>query len=181
MIATYQGESSTGTITSWSRGSLMEKSTKEFRNALGMFATGVTVVTTADAAGSKYGMTANSFNSLSLDPMLVLWSIAKTSSSFDIFNQADHFAIHVLNVDQQAISDQFSSKTGDRFAGIDCLVGHGNVPLVPDCAAVFECDTEHRYDGGDHIILVGRVIKFDYRENLEPLIFHSGHYSKISA
>lgn len=159
----------------------MRKGPKEFRNALGKFATGVAVVTTADEAGNRFGLTINSFSSVSLDPMLVLWSIAKSSSSFDAFNKADRFAIHVLNADQQAVSDRFSSKSGDRFAGINCLTGRGELPLLPECAAVFQCDTEHRYEGGDHIILVGRVIDFDQREDVEPLIFHSGRYSKISA
>ncbi len=159
---------------------MRRKDPKEFRNALGQFATGVTVITALDKNGNKVGMTANSFSSVSLDPMLVLWSIAKSSNAFEVFNQADHFAIHVLNANQQAISNQFSSKNTDRFEGVDCTVGHGGVPLLPDYAAVFQCDIESRHEGGDHIILVGRVVDFDQKDHA-PLIFHSGRYAELSA
>lgn len=159
---------------------MRRKDPKEFRNALGQFATGVTVITTLDKDGNKVGMTANSFSSVSLDPMLVLWSIAKTAGAFEIFNEADHFAIHVLNADQQQVSNQFASKAVDRFEGIDCNVGHGGVPLLTDYSAVFQCDTEARYEGGDHIILVGRVVDFDYKSHA-PLLFHAGRYADLPA
>ena len=151
------------------------KDLKNYRNALGQFATGVTVITTLDENGNKVGMTANSFSSVSLDPMLVLWSIAKTANAFDIFNQAEHFAIHVLSANQQAISVQFATQGIDRFKGIDCLEGYGGVPLLADYCAAFQCQIETRYEGGDHVILVGRVMDFDHNAT-EPLIFHSGHY-----
>ena len=154
------------------------KNLKDYRNALGQFATGVTVITTLDKNGNKVGMTANSFSSVSLDPMLVLWNIAKTANAFDIFNQAEHFAIHVLSADQQSVSTQFSTKGIDRFEGIECSEGHGSVPLLPEYCAAFQCETETRYEGGDHIIVVGRVIDFDYKATA-PLIFHSGRYAQL--
>lgn len=151
---------------------------KAFRNACGQFATGVTVVTTVDKEGNRHGMTANSFSSVSLDPMLVLWSVAKTSKSFDVFNDAEYFAIHVLSADQQHLSNQFASKAEDRFEGVDCSSGHGGVPILPDYSAVFQCKMESRYEGGDHVILVGRVLEFENRSQ-PPLIFHGGKYLDI--
>ncbi|OUS26926.1 nitrilotriacetate monooxygenase [Gammaproteobacteria bacterium 45_16_T64] len=151
---------------------------KEFRNALGQFATGVTVITTLDKKGNKAGMTVNSFSSVSLDPMLVLWSIAKTAKTFDAFNETERFAIHVLNAQQQNVSNQFSSKADDRFAGIEHTEGHGGVPILADYSAVFQCEIESRYEGGDHIILVGRVIEVDNKVQ-PPLVFHAGQYADL--
>jgi 3-hydroxy-9,10-secoandrosta-1,3,5(10)-triene-9,17-dione monooxygenase reductase component len=155
------------------------KDPREFRNALGQFTTGVTVVTALDADGNPVGMTANSFSSVSLEPMLILWSIAKSCSSFAAFNQADHFTIHVLHAEQQVISNQFAAKGGDRFAGVEYASGHGGVPILTDYCARFECTTEHRYEGGDHIILVGRVEQYDHKSK-NPLIFHAGRYADLS-
>ncbi len=152
---------------------------KHFRNALGSFPTGVTVVTTLDANGNKVGMTANSFNSVSLEPMLVLWSIAKNANAFDAFNGSKHFAIHILNEQQQQVSNQFATKGIDRFEGIDYHSGLGNIPVLNDYCAVFECEIEHRYDGGDHVILVGRVQDFDQKE-ISPLVFHAGRYTQLA-
>ena len=151
---------------------------KAFRSALGQFATGVTVVTTLDSQGNKIGMTANSFSSVSLEPMLVLWSIARTSNAFDDFINADRFAIHVLNSEQQAVSNQFASKCEDRFCNVDHGEGLGGVPLLKEYSAVFQCQPEHQYDGGDHVIIVGRVLEFDNR-GLPPLIFHAGRYADL--
>lgn len=151
---------------------------KAFRNALGQFATGVTVITTLDAEGRKVGMTANSFSSVSLDPMLVLWSIAKTSKSFNTFVEARQFAIHVLGADQKALSSQFASNCEDRFLDVPHRSGLGGIPILDDYCAVFQCETESRYEGGDHIIIVGRVIEFDNRSK-SPLIFHAGRYADL--
>jgi flavin reductase (DIM6/NTAB) family NADH-FMN oxidoreductase RutF len=151
---------------------------KEFRNALGQFATGVTVITTLDKEGNKAGMTVNSFSSVSLEPMLVLWSLAKTAKTFDAFNQTERFAIHVLNADQQAISNQFSSRGGDRFENIPLTEGQGGIPVLQDYSVVFQCEIEARYEGGDHIIMVGRVVDFDNKCQ-PPLIFHAGQYADL--
>ena len=158
--------------------SATQPDSKAFRNALGQFPTGVTVITTLDAEGNKVGMTANSFSSVSLDPMLVLWSIARTSSSFDAFVESRHFAIHVLNAEQKAVSAQFASKCADRFTDIPHRDGLGGIPVLEDYSAVFQCEMESRYEGGDHIIIVGRVIEFDSRGK-PPLIFHAGRYADL--
>lgn len=151
---------------------------REFRNALGQFPTGVTVVTTVDAHGNKIGMTANSFSSVSLDPMLVLWSVAKTCKAFSVFTEARQFAIHILHTHQKHISAQFASNCDDRFKDIEHHSGHGGVPILSDYSAVFQCDTECLYEGGDHIILLGRVVAFDNKK-LPPLVFHAGRYADL--
>ncbi|MCZ4352671.1 flavin reductase [Roseovarius aestuarii] len=148
------------------------------RNALGSFATGVTIVTTRDADGADIGRTANSFSSVSLDPPMILWSLARTSSSLGIFQQAEHFAVHILAVEQQGLSNLFAGKSKDRFAGIDIERGVGGVPLLKGCAARFECRTVHQYEGGDHIIFVAEVTDFTHSSSA-PLLFHGGGYGRI--
>lgn len=152
---------------------------REFRNALGQFATGVTVITALDGAGQPRGITANSFSSVSLEPMLVLWSLGRSASAFDVFSQAEHFAINVLTLEQQVLSNHFATNDHEQFQGISCSKGRAGVPILDDSAAVFECETEHRYDGGDHVILVGRVQGFSYRDGVRPLIFHGGQYAQL--
>jgi 3-hydroxy-9,10-secoandrosta-1,3,5(10)-triene-9,17-dione monooxygenase reductase component len=151
---------------------------KQFRNALGAFATGVTIVTTRDAEGTDVGLTASSFNSVSLEPPMILWSLAKTSGSLSAFMTGDYFAVHVLAAEQQALSDRFSKRGIDKFAGLDLERGPGQVPLLGECAARFKCKTSFRYEGGDHIIFVGEVIEFDHSAH-PPLAFHGGKYAKV--
>jgi 3-hydroxy-9,10-secoandrosta-1,3,5(10)-triene-9,17-dione monooxygenase reductase component len=147
----------------------------EYRRALGSFATGVAVVTTIDNEGRKAGITINSFNSVSLDPPLVLWSIGEDSLYYDIFVAAEHFAVNVLATHQRDICNGFASRGTDKFDGMECGVGIAGVPLLPEYSAVFECRTEHRYDGGDHKIIVGRVLKYEDRKT-DPLIFYRGRF-----
>lgn len=149
------------------------------RQALGQFPTGVTIVTTRDSKGAAVGMTASSFNSLSLTPPLVLWSIDKNTLCFPAFNTCQNYAIHVLDRDQENLSARFASRGGDKFANLDIEIGRGGVPLLNDYCARFECEIEHRYDGGDHVIIVGHVINMDTNEDKSPLIFHRGQYSQI--
>lgn len=146
------------------------------RNALGAFATGVTVVTTVDETGRDVGLTANSFNSVSLDPPLVLWSLNKRSGSMPAFERADHFAVHLLAFGQRELSDRFSRKQDDRFDGLPVKRGAGNVPLLEGCAGRFVCRTEYRYEGGDHVIFVGRVLDVEMSERA-PLLYVRGSYS----
>lgn len=146
-----------------------------FRKALGAFATGVTIVTTT-CYGEKFGVTANSFSSVSLDPPLILWSLAKSSASLSAFAAASNFAVHILGSDQQALSNRFASKGIDKFAELALETGGSDVPLLPGCAARFECRTAYRYEGGDHVILVGEVIKFSHCDKA-PLLFHAGRYA----
>ena len=152
---------------------------REFRNALGQFPTGVTIVTTLDSEQKKVGITASSFNTVSLEPPLVLWSIGKDAVSYDAFSSAQYFAVHVLTVDQQSLSDLFAQKGADKFDGTDCRSGLNGIPILPLFAACFQCEIEHRYPGGDHTILVGRVLDFESRDS-EPLLFHRGRYKEIT-
>ena len=147
----------------------------EFRRALSCFATGVAVVTTRDACGARVGMTISSFNSVSLDPPLVLWSIANDAYSFDTFMHVDYFAVNVLTMDQQDLSARFATQGIDKFAGLACREGLHGMPILPEYAACFECRTEHRYQGGDHTIVVGRVLRLEDRES-DPLIFYRGRF-----
>ena len=149
---------------------------RSFRNALGAFATGVTVVTTRSAGGVDVGLTANSFNSVSLDPPMVLWSLAKSSRALSIFVGAQYFAVHVLAADQEAISNRFSRPAPDKFAGLDIERGSGDTPMLRECSARFQCRTEFQYEGGDHVIFVGRVETFDHSDR-KPLVFHGGQYA----
>jgi 3-hydroxy-9,10-secoandrosta-1,3,5(10)-triene-9,17-dione monooxygenase reductase component len=149
---------------------------RAFRNALGAFTTGVTVVTTRDAGGRDVGLTVNSFNSVSLEPPLVLWSLARSSASLPAFMQAEHFAVHILAADQEPMSNLFAQRGADKFAGIALARGEGGVPLLPGCAARFSCRTAFRYEGGDHEIFVGEVLAFEAFERA-PLVFHKGGYA----
>jgi len=151
---------------------------RAFRRALGNFATGVTVITAADASGRKVGVTANSFNSVSLDPPLILWSLDKRSSSHAVFEAAEHFAVNVLAADQIDLSNTFARPSEDRFAGIEHEVGEGGAPLLPDCAARLRCQKYQQLDGGDHWILIGKVLAFDDLGR-SPLLYHQGAYSMV--
>ena len=150
----------------------------EYRTALGRFATGVTIVTTVDEAGVRYGVTANSYNSVSLDPPLVLWSLAKKSRSINAFQASDAFAIHILSAHQEELAMRFATSTEDKFEGLHVHSGHGGVPLFDECAAHFECTVENRFEGGDHMIFLGRVINFE-RGDSEPLVFHDGKFTRV--
>jgi 3-hydroxy-9,10-secoandrosta-1,3,5(10)-triene-9,17-dione monooxygenase reductase component len=151
----------------------------ELRRAFSHYATGVTIVTAIDAAGQRVGMTANSFSSLSLDPPLILWSLAKTSTNYEAFRGARHFAVHVLDTAQTALAKQFATKDVDRFAGVTCAAGHAGVPLLCDYHARFECETHAQYDGGDHTIFVGRVLRTDERPG-DPLLFYRGKFANVA-
>jgi flavin reductase (DIM6/NTAB) family NADH-FMN oxidoreductase RutF len=150
---------------------------RELRNALGCFATGVTVVTTMTDRG-PIGITANSFASVSLDPPLVLWSPARRSSRFPAFEVATHFAIHVLAEDQRALADDFA-RSASPFDARPWTPGRGGAPLLDGCAARFECAHAAGYDGGDHLIVVGEVLAFTHSD-ARPLIFHRGGYGGLA-
>ena len=151
----------------------------ELRSALGRFATGVTVVTALDRQQKPLGMTVNSFSSVSLEPPLVLWSIGRDSLGFDEFLRAEHFAIHVLDEEQRDISQRFSERGNDKFSGINCEKGLAGLPLLPEHIACFECATECHYEGGDHIIVVGRVLRLSQRDG-KPLVFYGGDYAALA-
>ena len=148
----------------------------EFRAALGMFATGVTIITARDAAGTPVGLTANSFNSVSLTPPLVLWSLARTAGSMPAFERGSHYAINILSAGQHALAARFASKTVDRFADLAFSEGVGGAPVLEGSAAVFECFNRSQYEEGDHVIFVGEVERCSRLEGAQPLIFHGGRY-----
>ncbi len=148
----------------------------EFRAALGMFATGVTIVTARTAAGILVGLTANSFNSVSLSPPLVLWSLGKSAGSMAAFSTGSHYAINILGADQQALAQQFASKAVDRFAGVEYVLGDTGAPLLAGAVASFECFNRSQYAEGDHIIFVGEVERCTHTPGAAPLLYHGGKF-----
>lgn len=148
---------------------------RSFRSALGRFATGVTIITARGADGRPVGVTANSFNSVSLDPPLVLWSLDRNSSSLEAYESADEFAIHVLGIEQEHLSNRFATRGVDKFE--DMHVGHAGVPLLDGCAARFHCRKVQRHDVGDHILFIGEVMDFDTRVGA-PLLYLQGKYGE---
>lgn len=156
----------------------IEFDAKSFRRALGNFATGVTIMTAQNAKGEKVGVTANSFNSVSLDPPLILWSIDKRSSSYDVFAEATHFAVNVLAADQIDLSNKFARSKDDKYANVDFELGAGQAPVLKECSAVFECERYNIVEGGDHWIIIGRVVNFQ-DNGRSPLLYHQGAYSSV--
>ena len=146
---------------------------RAFRDALGRFGTGVTIIT-CDAGDGPLGITANSFASVSLDPPLVLWSPAKSSSRYPFFMAADHFAIHVVGADQVSLCTAFA-RNGNAFEGSDWESGDHNVPLLNGCLSRFECTKVAEHDGGDHSIVVARVRRVTTQDG-DPLLFFGGRY-----
>jgi flavin reductase (DIM6/NTAB) family NADH-FMN oxidoreductase RutF/DNA-binding MarR family transcriptional regulator len=148
------------------------------RRALGNFASGVTIVTACSADGRKAGVTANSFNSVSLDPPLILWSLDKRSSAWAVFRDASHFAVNLLAVDQVELSDHFARSQADKFAGIEHGTGLGGAALFEGCAGNFQCAAHQQIDAGDHWLLLGRVEKFEDLGRA-PLVYHQGGYAMV--
>lgn len=156
---------------------------RDLRNALGSFATGVAIVTTCTERGEWVGLTVNSFSSVSLDPPLVLWSLALNSPSLAMFEKATHYAVNVLAADQEELSNRFASRIADKFEGIDCVEGLAGVPLLPGCLSWFECGLDVSYPAGDHLILIGHIERFAHDKSKLPadsLIFQGGGYRRIA-
>ncbi|MDA5555587.1 flavin reductase family protein [Shimia sp. MMG029] len=149
---------------------------RPYRNALGNFATGVTVITTKTADG-QIGMTANSFASVSLDPALVLWSIAKSSLRYAHFAPATHFAIHVLRADQKDLAQAFAQR-GDAFDLVDYAINAEGVAVLNDCLSRFECATHAVHEAGDHDIMVGHVLRAAEGSG-SPLLFAQRSYGTV--
>lgn len=150
----------------------------KLRSALGSYATGVTVIT-AMADGERAGVTVNSFASVSLDPPLVLWSLALTSGSLAIFERATHFAVNVLGEGHEDVAHRFTRKGIDRFEGVPLVEGIGGAPVLADAVASFQCRRAHRYAGGDHVIYLGHVEYFGHEPDRRPLLFHAGRMARI--
>lgn len=146
-----------------------------FRSTLGRFVTGVTVMTSRTTDGRRAGVTVSSFNTLSLDPPLILWSIAVAAPSLAVFRDAGRFAVNILAHDQQAIALQFARSAPDKFAGVETVDGLGGVPLIAGAVAHLECDVADRHPGGDHEIIVGRLTRMSAHDR-DPLAYHRGRF-----
>jgi len=141
-----------------------------------MFATGVTIVTARTPAGVLVGLTANSFNSVSLNPPLVLWSLAQAASSMAAFSTGSHYAINILGADQKALAERFASRREDRWTDVAFTEGACGAPLLDGAVATFECFNRSRYEEGDHVIFVGEVERCSHRDGASPLLYHGGKF-----
>ncbi len=150
------------------------------RDCLGRFATGVTVVTCREPDGEPAGITVNSFTSVSLDPQLILWNIAKASRAIDAFVNAGEFVVNILAADQQPLSDHFAQSERPRFESIATTVSDTGQPRLPDCLAWLHCQTDAIHEGGDHLIIVGEVSQFELGRDAPPLLYYAGNYGNLA-
>lgn len=153
---------------------------RAFRDALGCFATGVTVVTTTTAEGGHLGLTANSFSSVSLDPPLVLFCLDNQASSFEAMTSGSGFCVNVLAADQRGLSERFADKDADRFPEIPSHLSEAGHPIIEGALAVIDCAGHAVHDGGDHAIIVGRVLSFEVMREATPLLYWRGRYRGLS-
>ena len=158
-----------------------QKYHRSIRDAFGQFATGITVVTTLDENGAPVGLTANSFASVSLEPPLVSWCIDRSSKRFNEYANAEYFTISVLTAEQEEVSNLFATRSSDPsvFEDIEWYEGHNGVPQINDVSARFHCKTQHLYEGGDHLIIVGAVEDYENSPS-DPLLFSQGEYRTLS-
>lgn len=152
---------------------------RALRDSLGMFATGITVVTVRSPSGKPFGLTVNSFNSVSLEPPLIVWSLATHLASVNAFADCEYYAINVLAEDQQHLSQRFATRDIDKFAGLELREGLGGAPLLDGCCAWFECRNTLRHDGGDHVMFVSEVVRHTH-EAKAPLIYFGGRYRSLA-
>lgn len=152
---------------------------RTLRDAMGCFATGITVLTTRDRQGQPVGLTANSFTSVSLDPPLVLLCLAKTARSLPAFQQGTAFAVNILHMGQQPISNLFASKGKDRFAATEWETWDQDVPIISNSLASFECLRANEIEQGDHFILVGEVVRARFHRHRDPLLYYGGKYRRL--
>lgn len=152
-----------------------EFDTPQFRHALSQFATGVTIITTRLSDGTLLGLTASSFNSVSLEPPLVLWSLGNSATSLEAFTGNSHYVINVLGVNQAALAERFSSRIKNRFEGVDYTLSRTGNPILKGVSAWFECHNRSRYPEGDHVIFVGEVERCEAHPQ-PALVFHGGQF-----
>ena len=152
---------------------------RELRNALGTFATGVTIVTARKPDGTPFGMTANSFASVSLEPPMVSWCVAHDAWCCADFIATEHFAIHVLKDSQRELSETFAAKDRDKFASVPWTEGPHSLPLLDECVSCFVCRVAQRIEAGDHTILLAQIESLDVHSHERPLIFHRGLYASL--
>ncbi|KGA96535.1 oxygenase [Alkalihalobacillus alcalophilus ATCC 27647 = CGMCC 1.3604] len=149
-----------------------------FKEVMGNYPTGVTVVTTTTDDGVPLGLTVNSFASVSIDPLLILWSIDKRVSSYDVFTNTNKFAVHVLASDQSDVCQLFASRVDDRFANTEWEKSEHGLPVLKNVAGVLQCETYKMVEAGDHMILIGKVIEIE-SEKKEPLLYHKRTFGPI--
>ncbi|MEM8665427.1 MAG: flavin reductase family protein [Pseudomonadota bacterium] len=152
---------------------------RELRRALGCFPTGVAVVTTLSETGAPIGVTVSSFNSVSMDPPLILWSLTARAGSLSAFKAHGAFAVNVLSAEQEPLCRHFATATGDRFQDVDWRAGIDGIPVLEGAVAVFECRNWAVYPGGDHEIFLGRVVRYDHFDSV-PLVFGKGRLSALA-
>lgn len=152
---------------------------RSLRQLLGQYATGITVVTALDVKQRKIGMTANSFTSVSLDPPLILWNIAKSATHFEDFKQAEYFAINILNEDQYLESKHFSKSADDKFEGLDDVDEYMGIPILNKSLTTFVCRQYELHEAGDHYIIVGQI-EACRNQMGNPLVFHNGQYKQAN-
>lgn len=157
----------------------MHIDTRHFRSALGWFATGVTIITARRSDGELFGITANSFNSVSLDPPLVLFSLDRRALSLAAFEDAGCFAINVLREEQEELSSLFARQGAAKFANLDYEIWETGAPVLSGTLASFDCRTRSTHDGGDHIIFLGHVVRYRADDHGRPLLYFRGKYSRI--
>jgi len=157
----------------------VEFDSQQFRRALGRFATGVCVITARDPRGRPFGLTVNSFASLSLNPPLVLWSLQKSSETMEAFRVATRYCVNVLSHEQQGVSARFARRDDHLMREDEYYEGSTGEPVLHGGLAAFECDIDARHDGGDHIILVGVVRALELRAGGRPLLFYEGGYREL--
>ncbi len=150
-----------------------------FKQAMGCFPSGVTIVTTIDNAGEKTGFTASAFTSLSLSPPLILVCLADNADCFDTFNKGNHFAVNIIGKDHEELAFKFATKGCDKFEGNEFILGESGLPILPNTPVSLECSTKNIYPGGDHVILVGQVEYLNINDNL-PTIWHAGKFHHIN-
>jgi flavin reductase (DIM6/NTAB) family NADH-FMN oxidoreductase RutF len=154
---------------------------REFRNALGLFPTGVAIVSTMSNDGERIGATVSSFNSVSLDPPLILFSIARNSRAFDIWTQALHYAVSILSDTQSDTSNRFARASADKWDGVRNVEGTNGIPLIHGASATVQCERFACHDAGDHVIMVGRVVSYAVTNAAtpRPLLFYGGRYRQL--
>lgn len=152
-----------------------------FRKTLSQFATGVAVITARNAGGNPIGITMSSFNSLSLDPPLILFSVDRRALSLDAMLAAKGYAVNILARQQEHLSNQFARALGDKWSNVEYQTGHAQAPLLDGVLAHFECDPYASHDGGDHVLFIGRVVRFKALADGAPLVFFRGKYHSLSS
>lgn len=153
---------------------------RSFRAALSQFATGVAVITARGPSEDAIGMTMSSFNSVSLDPPLILFSVDRRALSLPAMMAATGYAVNILSRRQEILAEQFARSNGDKWAEVEHSLGHAQAPLLHGALAHFECAPYACHDGGDHLIFIGRVLRFVWTSDEEPLVFFRGRYHGVS-